>query len=558
MQEGQEILTESEKARKAQEGVLEFLLVNHPLDCPVCDKGGECPLQDQALSHGPGESRFVEEKRHFAKPIEIGPLVLLDRERCIQCARCTRFSEEIAGDAMINLAFRADGVEVATFPDSPFTSYFAGNTIQICPVGASTSPAYRFRSRPWDLEQVETTCTSCAVGCRIVAQSSAGQIVRHLGIDSDPVNQSWLCDKGRYGFEAVYSPKRFSEPLVHRDDAFVPTTWHAALEEVASSVRESIERSGPESVGVIGGARLSNEDAYVWARLAKSVVRTDSVDAQVGDGLPAEVVAGLPHATIDDATKARVVVMLTGDLREELPILYLRLKLASEQGLKIIECTPALTPLSARATETIGYLPGESAALVAALLDGTAFGPARVDQDALKRARGLDRRRRRRRRRRCRAPDALRAGRHRGERRRARPPARFQRRAFSSRSGVRTRTARSTWGSRRGYCPGGSASKRRVSGTSRTGAPCPRVAGGTLPASCALPSTARSRRSCCWEPTHCRTSRIDHWPAPRSSNAVMSSLSARTKTRPRSSPTSSCRLPATQSGEGRRRTSKGG
>ncbi|MGB9113218.1 MAG: 2Fe-2S iron-sulfur cluster-binding protein, partial [Acidimicrobiales bacterium] len=350
-QDGQEIRTDTEKARKAQVGVLEFLLVNHPLDCPVCDKGGECPLQDQALSYGPGESRYLEEKRHFAKPIEIGPLVLLDRERCIQCARCTRFSEEIAGDAMINLAFRADVVEVATFPDSPFRSYFAGNTIQICPVGALTSPAYRFRSRPWDLEQVETTCTSCAVGCRIAAQSSAGQIVRHLGIDSDPVNQSWLCDKGRYGFEAVHSENRFSEPLVHRDDAFVPTTWRVALDEVATNLRETIERSGPESIAAIGGARLSNEDAYVWARLLKSVVRTDSVDAQVGDGIPAHAVVGLPHATIDAATRARVLVTLTGDLREELPILFLRLKLAAEHGLRIIECTPAPTPLSQYAEE---------------------------------------------------------------------------------------------------------------------------------------------------------------------------------------------------------------
>ena len=305
VQDGQEIRTDTEKARKAQIGVLEFLLVNHPLDCPVCDKGGECPLQDQALSYGPGESRYVEEKRHFAKPIEIGPLVLLDRERCIQCARCTRFSEEIAGDAMINLAFRADVVEVATFPESPFTSHFAGNTIQICPVGALTSPAYRFRARPWDLEQVETTCTSCAVGCRIAAQSSAGQIVRHLGIDSDPVNQSWLCDKGRYGFEAVHSKKRLSEPLVQRGDEFVPTTWRVALDEVATYLRETIERSGPESIAAIGGARLSNEDAYAWARLLKSVVRTDSVDAQVGDGIPADAVVGLPHATIDEATRAR-------------------------------------------------------------------------------------------------------------------------------------------------------------------------------------------------------------------------------------------------------------
>ncbi len=389
VQDGQEIRTDSEKARKAQEGVLEFLLVNHPLDCPVCDKGGECPLQDQALSHGPGESRFVEEKRHWAKPIEIGPLVLLDRERCIQCARCTRFSEEIAGDAMINLAFRADAVEVVPFPDAPFVSYFAGNTIQICPVGALTSPSYRFRSRPWDLEQVESTCTNCAVGCRIAVQSSAGQIVRHLGIDSDPVNQSWLCDKGRYGYEAVHAKNRFSEPLVARDDSFVPTPWHVALDEVTSNLKETLERSGPESVGVIGGARFSNEDAYAWARLSKAVLRTDSVDAQLGDGLPAEVIAGIRHATIDDATKARLVVLLSGDLLEELPILYLRLKLATEQGLKLIECTPAVTPLSKYAQESISYLPGESASLVAAMLDASAPPPARADQEALRRAREL-------------------------------------------------------------------------------------------------------------------------------------------------------------------------
>ncbi|MGD0286871.1 MAG: 2Fe-2S iron-sulfur cluster-binding protein, partial [Acidimicrobiales bacterium] len=187
--DGQEVFTESEAARKAQEGVLEFLLLNHPLDCPVCDKGGECPLQDQSVSHGPGESRFVEEKRHWAKPIEIGPLVLLDRERCIQCARCTRFAAEVAGEPFIDFAERGDRIEVAIFPGDPFTSYFGGNTVQICPVGALTATPYRFKSRPWDLEQVETTCTTCSVGCRMVAQSSAGALVRYLGVDSEPVNQ---------------------------------------------------------------------------------------------------------------------------------------------------------------------------------------------------------------------------------------------------------------------------------------------------------------------------------------------------------------------------------
>ncbi|HEV2368703.1 MAG TPA: 2Fe-2S iron-sulfur cluster-binding protein, partial [Acidimicrobiales bacterium] len=159
--DGQEVVTDSERVKKAQDGVLEFLLVNHPLDCPVCDKGGECPLQDQTISFGPGESRFVEEKRHFEKPIAISPLVYLDRERCIQCARCTRFADELAGDPLIDFIGRGDVLEVNTYPDAPFSSYFSGNTVQICPVGALTATPYRFRARPWDLEQVESTCTTC-------------------------------------------------------------------------------------------------------------------------------------------------------------------------------------------------------------------------------------------------------------------------------------------------------------------------------------------------------------------------------------------------------------
>src|SRR5487761_407692 len=170
--DGMEVVTTSDKVKKAQDGVLEFLLVNHPLDCPVCDKGGECPLQDQTIAYGPGESRFLEEKRHFENPVPISDLVMLDRERCIQCARCTRFAAEVAGEALIDFAGRGDEIEVAPFPLEPFSSYFAGNTVQICPVGALTSNPYRFKSRRWDLEQVETTCESCAVGCRTVAQSS--------------------------------------------------------------------------------------------------------------------------------------------------------------------------------------------------------------------------------------------------------------------------------------------------------------------------------------------------------------------------------------------------
>jgi NADH-quinone oxidoreductase subunit G len=349
--DGQEVFTDTPAAKKAQEAVIEYLLLNHPLDCPVCDKGGECPLQDQSMSHGPGESRFDEEKRHWAKPIEIGPLVLLDRERCIQCARCTRFAEEVAGEPFIDFAERGDRIEVAIFPGEPFTSYFAGNTIQICPVGALTSAPYRFKSRPWDLEQVETTCTTCAVGCRMVAQSSAGSLVRYLGVDSEPVNQSWLCDRGRFGYEAVEVPERLGQPLVRREGELVPSTWHEALSGVTDAITRTLEGPGARAVGVIGGSRLANEDAYAWVKLAKGVIGTDNFDAQLGDGLPAELVASLPRATIEETVTASTVIVLAGDLREELPVLHLRLRqAAANDGLRIIDCSPVASGLNEVAT----------------------------------------------------------------------------------------------------------------------------------------------------------------------------------------------------------------
>ncbi len=367
--DGQEVNTDVDGARKAQEGVLEFLLLNHPLDCPVCDKGGECPLQDQAMSHGPGESRFIEEKRHWAKPIVLGPLTLLDRERCIQCARCTRFAEEIAGEPLIDFFSRGDAIEVATFPDRPFSSYFSGNTVQICPVGALTSAPYRFKSRPWDLEQVETTCTFCGVGCRIVAQSSAGKAVRFLGVDSDPVNHSWLCDRGRYGFEAIHATDRLREPMLRRDGELSPASWNEALREVGAGLRQGLSSQGPTSIGIIGGARLPNEDQYAWSKLARAVIGTDNVDAQLGDGLPAEFVASLPQATIDDACAAKAVILLAGDLHEELPVLHLRLRAAAaHHGLLLVDCSPVPTALSEVAVALAPARPGEAAALMAALV----------------------------------------------------------------------------------------------------------------------------------------------------------------------------------------------
>ena len=243
--DGMVVDTESEVTKKAQDGVLEFLLINHPLDCPVCDKGGECPLQDQTMAYGPGESRFVEEKRHFAKPIPISDLVDLDRERCILCDRCTRFAKDVAGDPLISFIDRGNQTQVNTFPDHEFASYFSGNTVQICPVGALTSSAYRFKARPWDLDQAESTCTTCSVGCRVVVQSSRNEVLRYQGVDVDPVNWGWLCDKGRFDFQAVNSTERLDAPLARSGDVLSPTSWGNALGAAASAIRQALDRGGP-------------------------------------------------------------------------------------------------------------------------------------------------------------------------------------------------------------------------------------------------------------------------------------------------------------------------
>ena len=372
--------TESPAAQKAQEGVLEFLLVNHPLDCPVCDKGGECPLQDQTMAFGPGESRFVEPKRHFAKPIPISSQVYLDRERCILCDRCTRFASEVAGDPLIHFMDRGSTTQVNTFPDAPFSSYFSGNTVQICPVGALTASPYRFKARPWDLAESDSTFPN-PMGDRIVVESSRDQILRYQGMDSDAVNWGWLSDRDRFSFQAGSHPDRLTEPLM-RDEAgkLAPAAWNAALDAAAGMVAAAAETLGPQSVAVIGGAHLTCEAQYAWAKLAKAVWGTDNVDAQLDDGLTAEVVLGLPRATINEAcATGGTVILVAADPKEELGTLYLRLRPATEAGdVTLLEITPTATGLSDVATCSLRVLPGDEPIVVETLLADDPIAHARA------------------------------------------------------------------------------------------------------------------------------------------------------------------------------------
>ncbi|MGH3650249.1 MAG: NADH-quinone oxidoreductase subunit NuoG [Acidimicrobiia bacterium] len=364
--DGMVVDTENHDVKKAQEAILEFLLANHPLDCPVCDKGGECPLQDQTLAYGPGESRFVEIKRSFEKPIPISDLVLLDRERCILCARCTRFSDEISGDPLIEFQDRANLTEVNTFPDLPFSSYFSGNTVQICPVGALTATPYRFRARPWDLQKIESSSMFDTAHPRIEIHSSQNEVVRYTGVDNDATNHGWLSDKARWGFEYLRSAHRLTKPRVRRDGAMVEVDWSEALDIVANRLRLIKEEDGGDALAVIGGANGTNEDAYALARFAREVLETPNVDSRMDDSLSSHFLAAtVDRALINDLDDADTILVWASDLKEEHPTLYLRVRRAAQElGKTLVVIHPRANGLDDRATHKLTYRPGAGFALL--------------------------------------------------------------------------------------------------------------------------------------------------------------------------------------------------
>lgn len=327
-------------AEKAQRGVMELLLINHPLDCPVCDKGGECPLQNQAMSTGDPESRFEGKKRTFDKPVPISKQVLLDRERCVLCARCTRFSNQIAGDPMIELLERGALQQVGTGEGDPFQSYFSGNTIQICPVGALTSAAYRFRSRPFDLVSSPSVCEQCSGGCATRTDHRRGKTMRRLAADDPEVNEEWLCDKGRFGFRYAQRPDRLTTPLVRNPDnnQLEQTSWPEALEAAARGLSAAKGRAG-----VLTGGRLTYEDVYAYAKFARVALGSNDIDfrarrhsAEEAEFLAAQVAgrgrdldgSGVNYTALE---KAPAVLLAGFEAEEEAPGVFLRLRKANRK-----------------------------------------------------------------------------------------------------------------------------------------------------------------------------------------------------------------------------------
>jgi len=360
----------SAMAEKAQRGVLEMLLINHPLDCPVCDKGGECPLQNQTMSNGPGESRFRDVKRTYPKPIAISSQVLLDRERCVLCARCTRFSQQIAGDPFIEMFERGALQQIAIYSDQPFESYFSGNTVQICPVGALTGAAYRFRARPFDLVSTAMMCEHCASGCALRTDHRRGKVLRRLSGDDPQVNEEWNCDKGRWAFTYATQADRITTPLVREDGRLRPASWTEALEVAARGLRGV-------RAGVLPGGRLTVEDAYAYAKFARVALATNDIDSRARPGgdeelafLASSVAGRYLETTYDDLEKAPAVVLAGFEPEEESPIVFLRLrKAARRHGTRIFTLAPFRSPGAVKAGATLlQTVPGEEARVLGALV----------------------------------------------------------------------------------------------------------------------------------------------------------------------------------------------
>jgi NADH-quinone oxidoreductase subunit G len=378
IRDGMVVYTQTDRVVEAQNAVVEFLLVNHPLDCPVCDKGGECPLQDIAMGWGPGKSRFTDPKRHFQKPLELSPLVAIDRERCILCYRCVRFSQEVAEDEQLQLLDRGDKTFVGTFDERPYIAPFHGNITELCPVGALTSYTYRFRARPWDIEDAGSICTLCPSQCNVKFTVRDERVLRVLARDNVEVDDGWLCDKGRFAFQMFNSSDRITRPMVRAGDGSLsPIGW----DEAVSKVAEGIRGAGENAAALVGGG-TSNEEGW----LVQSILRkggssnVDSSASPIDSALLGQLSRPELGSRIADLDHADAILVIGTDPLHEMPILDLRIRKAVRRGrAKLMVASERPTALDGGADEAIRYAPGDAASFVRALAG--ALGAEGFDTD---------------------------------------------------------------------------------------------------------------------------------------------------------------------------------
>ncbi|MGD9736544.1 MAG: NADH-quinone oxidoreductase subunit NuoG [Solirubrobacterales bacterium] len=364
VRDGMVVHTRTEQVKHAQNAVVEFLLVNHPLDCPVCDKGGECPLQDVTQGWGPGKSRVIDEKRHFEKPIELSPLVAIDRERCILCYRCVRFSQEISEDSQLQLLDRGDRTFVGTFDERPYVSPFHGNITDICPVGALTNYTYRFRARPWDIEQGGTVCTLCPSQCNVSLTIRDEKVKRVLTRDNHEVDDGWICDKGRYGFEMFEASERVAAPRAKGGDEL---EWSDAIAKAAAGLRAA----GPGKVAAIVGD-ASNEEAFLLQGLLRGALGSPHLDSRAYRGPDRDTLLALSRpelsAKVKDIDSADAILVLGTDPLHSSPILDLRVRKAIRRnGARLVVATERPTALDGGAEAIARYAPGEASHFVGEL-----------------------------------------------------------------------------------------------------------------------------------------------------------------------------------------------
>jgi NADH-quinone oxidoreductase subunit G len=355
---GMMVKTSSQPAVEGRKGIIELLLINHPLDCPICDRGGECPLQENALHYGPGLSRFFEEKRHFKKPLPLNAVLMLDRERCIVCARCTRFGDLIAGDNALELIERGYKTEVGTPTGQPAVSKFIGNTIMICPVGALTSNVYRFRARPWDNDSANSTCTLCPVGCSLILDARDGEIMRVRARENRQVNDVWLCDKGWFGYEYVSHPERLHTPYIRHGGVLRPTSWESALALAAEKFQEA---AASAKLAGFGGNSLTVEEGYLFQKLLRHVGGVNHLDHRIGMPMLTKEEEGLHsgmETRLEECETLQFALLAGIDLTEEFPLIWLRLKQALNRGASAFFMGHYAPEIARHLTKAVLHRPG--------------------------------------------------------------------------------------------------------------------------------------------------------------------------------------------------------